>query len=108
MPIVRGGGPIFLSEWPSRRLRRRYNINKTVQKNVKAPKNPPMIGPIGSGIVFPCTKSVATPGVAPDVGLDEEDSSVESDEEDSVEYDEEGDNTEVLGVVDGVVVVVKL
>ena len=78
--------------------------------NVRAPKAPPMTGPIGSlDSDFPCTKTVASPlaGVAPDVGLDEEDSSVENDEEDwAIEYDEnsEGDNTGVLGVVDGVVV----
>ena len=87
---------MVLSEWPSRRLRRKYNIKKTVQMNVRAPKAPPMMGPIGSSsIVFPCTKSVVTPGVAPNVGLDEED---------TIEYDEEGDNTGEFGVVDGVVV----
>lgn len=114
LPIARGGAPIFLSEWPSCRLRRRYNINRTVHKNVRAPKAPPMMGPIGSfGIFFPYTKSVASPGVAPDVGLNEENSGVENDEEDSVEYDKEdsveydkeGDSTRVFGVVDGVVVV---
>jgi hypothetical protein len=57
-----------------------------------------MMGPIGSfDSAFPCTKTVATPGVAPNVGLDEEDSSVEN--------DEAGDNTEDCGVVNEVVVV---
>ena len=80
-----------------------------MQINVRAPKAPPMMGPIGSfDSDFPCTKAVASPlaGVAPDVtvGLDEEDSSVENDEEDSIGYDE-GDNTGEFSVVDGVVVV---
>jgi len=106
LPITRGAAPTILSEWPSRLLRRRYNINKTVQMNVRAPKAPPMMGPLGSfGTVFTCTKTVVTPGVAPtktvvapsvapNVGLDEEDSSVEN--------DEEGDNAEDCGAVDGV------
>jgi hypothetical protein len=108
LPTARGGAPIFLSEWLSRRLRRRYNSNKITQMNVRAPKAPPMMGPIGSfGVVFPCTNSVAgLVGVAPDVELNEpeEDSNVENGEKDSVEYDE-GDNTGECGVVDGVVVV---
>ena len=115
LPIARGGAPIDLSEWPSRRLRRKYNINETVQMNVRAPKAPPMMGPIGSfDSDFPCTKAVASPlaGVAPDVtvGLDEEDSSVENDEEDSdfKNDDEDGDNTGELSVVDRVVPVVEL
>jgi len=56
-----------------------------------------MMRPIGTfGIDFPCTKTVVTPtGVAPDVGLDEED---------SVENDEEGDNAGECGVEDEVVV----
>jgi hypothetical protein len=72
--------------------------------NTRAPKAPPMMGPIGSfDSEFPCTE---TASVALDVGLDEEDSSVENDEElDSVEDDEEGDNTGEFDVVDEVVVV---
>ena len=56
-----------------------------------------MMRPIGTfGIDFPCIKTVVTPtGVAPDVGLDEED---------SVENDEEGDNAGECGVEDEVVV----
>ena len=118
LPIARGGAPIVLSELPSRRLCRKYNINKRVQISARAPKAPPMMGPIGSfDSDFPCAKAVASPlaGVAPDVtvGLDEEDSSVENDEEDSdiegdsFEYtniDSEGDSIGVLGVVDRVVV----
>jgi hypothetical protein len=87
-----------------------------MQIDVRAPKAPPMMGTIGSfGIVFPCTKSEASlVGVAPDVGLDEEDSGIENheedtgvedDEEDSIGYDEEGDNTGEFGVVNEVVVV---
>ena len=99
LPTARGGAPIFLLEWLSRRLRRRYNSKKMAQMNVRAPKAPPMMGPIGGfGIFSPCTNSVAgLVGAAPNVGLDES-------EEDSVEYDE-GDNTGECGVVDGVVVV---
>ena len=91
LPIARGGAP-------SRRLRRRYNTNQTVQMNVRAPKAPPMMGPIGSSdFEFSCTKTVtvATPGAAPDMELDEEDSCVEDDEEDSrVGNDEEVENDE--------------
>jgi hypothetical protein len=100
LQIGRSEAPIFAWEWPSRRLRRKYNIKKTaVQINVRAPKALPMMGPIGSfDSDFPCTKTVANPlaSVAPVVRLDEEDSG---------EYDEEGDNTRELGVVDVVVVV---
>ena len=99
LPTARGGAPIVLSEWPSRRLRRKYNINKTVQMNVRAPKVPPMMGPIGSfDSDFPCSEAVVTPlvGVAPNVELNEEDSSVGN---------EEGGNTGEFDVVDEVVVV---
>ena len=85
-----------------------------MENNIRAPKAPPMMGPIGSfDIAFPCTTSVASPAVALNVGLDEEDCGVENDEEDSsfrndeenpVEYDDEADNTGEFGVVDGAVV----
>lgn len=68
--------------------------------SVKAPKAPPTMEPIGSSdFDFPCTKTVATPGVAPDVGLDEEDPCV-------AENDEEGDDKEDCDVVDEVLAVV--
>lgn len=48
--------------------------------NVKAPKAPPTMGPIGTfESDFPCTKTVTTPGAAADVGLNEEDFRVEED-----------------------------
>jgi hypothetical protein len=50
-----------------------------MQINTRAPKGPPIMGPIGSSdFEFPCTKTVtvATPGTVPDVGLNEEDCDV--------------------------------
>jgi len=80
--------------------------------NVKAPKAPPMMGPIGRfESDFPCTKTVTTPGAA-DVGLNEEDVRVENTDEkpegSCVENDEKDTVANAVGgvdVVDGVLVV---
>ena len=57
------------------------------------------MAPIGSAdFDFPCTRTVVTPGAAPDVGLDEEDFCVEN--------DKRVDDREDWGVVDVVVVTV--